>query len=94
MKDAPEIIKINDFKYEVMRKVLDFLHTGKLEVAPDDVADLFECAKKFKIHVLKTVLLGQPKEMINIDNFFDFYLGAKAENLEELKENALKFFAV
>jgi hypothetical protein len=39
------------------------------------------------------VLLGQPKEMINIENFLVFYLEAKAENLEELKENALNFFA-
>jgi hypothetical protein len=76
-----------------MSKVLDFLYTGKLEVAPDDVAELFECAKKFKIHVLKMFLLGQPKEMINIDNFLVFYLEAKAENLKELKENTLKFFA-
>jgi hypothetical protein len=92
-KNAPEIIKINDFKFEVMSKVLDFLHNGKLEVAPDDVADLFECAKKFKIHVLKIFLLGQPKEMINVENFFVFYLEAKAENLEKMQENALRFFA-
>ncbi len=92
-KDAPEIIKINDFKYEAMSKVLDFLHTGKLEVVPDDVADLFECANKFKIHVLRIFLLGQPKELINIENFVDFYLGAMSENLEELQEDALKFFA-
>jgi hypothetical protein len=92
-KDAPEIIKINDIKFEVMSKVLDFLYVGKLEVAPDDVADLLDCAKKFKIHVLKTVLLGQPKELINTDNFLDFYLEAKAGNLLELKESVLKFFA-
>jgi hypothetical protein len=93
-KDAPEIIKINDFKFEVMSRVLDFLYTGKLEVAPDDVADLFECAKKFKIHVLKMFLLEQPlKEMINIENFLVFYLKAKSESLKELQENALKFFA-
>jgi hypothetical protein len=91
-KDAPEIVKINDFKFEVMSKVLDFLHTGKLEVAPDDVADLFNCAKKFKIHVLKMFLLDQPKELINIENFLDFYLEAKSENLKELQENSLKFF--
>jgi hypothetical protein len=93
IKDAPEIIKINDFKFEVMSKVLDFLYSGKLEVAPDDVAELFECAKKFKIHVLKMFLFGQPKELINIENFLIFYLEAKSENLEESKENALKFFA-
>jgi hypothetical protein len=92
-KDAPEIVKINDFKFEVMSKVLGFLYTGKLEVAPDDVAELFDCAKKFKIHVLKTVLLGQPlKEFINIENFLDFYLEAKSENFKELQENSLKFF--
>jgi hypothetical protein len=93
-KDAPAIIKINDFKFEVMSKVLDFLYTGKLEVAPDGVPDLFECAKKFKIHVLKIFLLEQPlKELINVENFLDFYLEARAENLKELQENALKFFA-
>ncbi len=92
-KDAPEIIEIKDFKIEVMNKVLDFLYTGKLEVAPEDVTDLLECAKKFKIHVLKMFLFGQPKELINVENFLDFYLEAKSENLEELQENALKFIA-
>jgi hypothetical protein len=92
-KTAPAIIKINDFRFEIMSKVLDFLYIGKVGVGPDEVADLLNCAKKFKIRVLKIFLLGQPKELININNFLVFYLEAKAENLEGLKENALKFFA-
>jgi hypothetical protein len=60
-----------------------------MELLPDDVGDLFNCAKKFKISVLKKFLFQHQREVISVGNFLDYFQMEKEENL---MGNAVAFF--
>jgi hypothetical protein len=89
----PGKIRVINFKFGTMEKVFNFLYSGKLEIVPEEVTDLLDCAKKLKIPVLESYLIQQSKEVMELNNFLSYYLIAKKENLEDLKTNSLKFFA-
>jgi hypothetical protein len=92
-KNSPETIKISDFKFEIMKQVVDFIYSGELDFSAEDAADLLDVSQKFKIPVLKEFLLEHVDGNLNVDNFLAFYVAAKEEGLDETKEKALKFFA-
>ncbi len=75
-----------------MEKVVSFLYSGRLEGAAEDVPALLKVAGKLKIAVLRNYLMKDAKEL-NVRNFLAFYIAAKEENCEEVKTEALKFFA-
>jgi hypothetical protein len=77
-----------------MKKVVEFLYSGRLDGAAEDVPALLKVAGKLKIAVLRNYLLKQDvKELIGVQNFLAYYVAAKEENCEEAKTEALKFFA-
>ncbi len=83
-----------EFTQEIMEKVVSLLYSGRLEGATDDVPALLKVAGKLKIAVLRNYLLKQSaKELMNVQNFLAYYIAAKEENCEEVKIEALKFFA-
>jgi hypothetical protein len=92
-KNSPETIKISDFKFEIMKQVLDFIYSGELDFSAEDAADLLDVSQKFKIPVLKEFLVEHVDGNLNVDNFLAFYVAAKDEGFDETKEKALKFFA-
>jgi hypothetical protein len=76
-----------------MEKVVSFLYSGQLEGAAEVVPALLKVAGKLKIAVLRNYLLKQNSKMINVQNFLAYYGAAKEENCEQVKTEALKFFA-
>ncbi len=76
-----------------MEKVVSFLYSGRLDGAAEDVPALLKVAVKLKIAVLRNYLMKTAKELMNIQNFLAYYVAAKEENCEEVKTEALKFFA-
>jgi hypothetical protein len=76
-----------------MEKGVSFLYSGRLDAAPGDVPALLKVAGKLKISVLRNYLMKHAKELMNIQNFLAYYVAAKEENCEEVKTEALKFFA-
>ncbi len=92
-KNSPETIKISDFKFEIMKQVLDFIYSGELDFSAEDAADLLDVSQKFKIPILKEFLLEHVDGNLNVDNFLAFYVAAKEEGFDETKEKALIFFA-
>jgi hypothetical protein len=76
-----------------MEKVVSFLYFGRLDGAAEDVPALLKVAGKLKIAVLRNYLMKQDSKSINIQNFLAYYVAAKEENCEEVKTEALKFFA-
>jgi hypothetical protein len=76
-----------------MEKVVSFLYSGRLDGAAGDVPALLKVAGKLKIAVLRNYLMKDAKELIDIQNFLAYYVAAKEENCEEVKTEALKFFA-
>jgi hypothetical protein len=76
-----------------MEKVVSFLYSGRLDGAAGDVPGLLKVAGKLKIAVLRNYLMKDAKELINIQNFLVYYVAAKEDNCEEVKTEALKFFA-
>jgi hypothetical protein len=76
-----------------MEKVVSFLYSGRLDGTAEDVPALLKVAGKLKIAVLRNYLMKDAKELINIQNFVAYYVAAKEENCEEVKTEALKFFA-
>ncbi len=91
-KNSRKIIKISNFKFEIMKQVLDFIYSGELGFSAEDAADLLDVSQKFKIPVLKEFLLEHVDEILNVDNFLAFYDAAKEEGLDDTKEKALIFF--
>ncbi len=75
-----------------MEKVVSFLYSGRLDGAAEDVPALLKVAGKLKIAVLRNYLMKDAKEL-NVRNFLAFYIAANEENCEEVKTEALKFFA-
>jgi hypothetical protein len=76
-----------------MEKVVSFLYCGRLDGAAEDVPALLKVAGKLKIAVLRNYLMKQDSKSINVQNFLAYYVAAKEENCEEVKTEALKFFA-
>jgi hypothetical protein len=76
-----------------MEKVVSFLYSGRLIGAAEDVPALLKVAEELKIDVLRNYLMKNAKELMNVQNFLAFYVAAKYENCEEVKTEALKFFA-
>jgi hypothetical protein len=76
-----------------MEKVVAFLYSGRLDEAAGDVPGLLKVAEKLKIAVLNNFLMKNAKELMNVQNFLAFYVSAKEENCEEVKIEALLFFA-
>jgi hypothetical protein len=76
-----------------MEKVVSFLYSGRLDGTAEDVPALLKVAGKLKIALLRNYLMKDAKELINIQNFLAYYVAAKEENCEEVKMEALKFFA-
>jgi hypothetical protein len=76
-----------------MEKVVSFLYSGRLDGAAEDVPGLLKVAGKLKISVLRNDLMKNAKGLMNIQNFLAYYVAAKEENCEEVKTEALKFFA-
>jgi hypothetical protein len=84
---------MSEFTHEIIEKVISFLYSGRLDGAAEDVPNLLKVAGKYKIAVLRTHLLKNMKELINIQNFHSYYVAAKEENCEEAKLEARQFFA-
>ncbi len=76
-----------------MEKVVSFLYSGRLDGTAEDVPALLKVAGKLKIAVLRNYLMKDAKELMNVRSFLAFYVAAKEENCEEVKTEALKFFA-
>jgi hypothetical protein len=76
-----------------MAKVVSFLYSGRLDRTPGDVSGLLKAAGKLKIAVLRNYLLKNAKELMNVQNFLNFYVAAKEENCEQVKIEASQFFA-
>jgi hypothetical protein len=76
-----------------MEKVVSFLYSGRLDGAAEDVPGLLKVAGKLKISVLRSSLMKNAKELMNVQNFLAYYVAAKEDNREEVKIEALKFFA-
>jgi hypothetical protein len=93
--ESPNILKLPEFTHEIMEKVVSFLYSGKLDgTAAEDVPALLKVAGKLKIAVLKKYLMKQDvRSEVNIQNFLAYYVAAKKENCEDVKTEALKFFA-
>jgi hypothetical protein len=76
-----------------MEKVVSFLYSGQLDGAAGDVPGLLKVAEKLKIAVLRNYLIKNAKELMNVQNFLSYYGAAKEDNCEQVKKEALKFFA-
>jgi hypothetical protein len=76
-----------------MAKVVSFLYSGTLDGAAEDVPALLKVAGKLKIAVLRNYLMKNAKELMNVQNFLAYYVATKEENCEEVKKEALRFFA-
>jgi hypothetical protein len=76
-----------------MEKVVSFLYSGRLDGTAGDVPALLKVAGKLKIAVLRNYLMKNVKDLMNVQNFLAYYGAAKEDNCEEVKTEALKFFA-
>ena len=79
------------FPAELLRAMLSFMYTSKVEISSDKLVDLLDMSVQFMLPKLKhsiELLLGNN---LSVDNFYDTYCIAKAFECHALKPLLFKF---
>lgn len=87
------IIRLEHISETVMRDVLEFMHSGSVNITPTNARDLIEAADHLLLPSLKTTagrFLGQK---LTISNCIFTYYFAERYHCEELVANARKFIS-
>ncbi|GLJ47536.1 hypothetical protein SUGI_1003890 [Cryptomeria japonica] len=85
------IIKITDFKYEVLRSFVHYLYTAEVSIFPDEhmACDLLVLAEKYQVKHLKTICEKFITSKVNDDNAIMNFAFAHQHNAKHLREAAL-----
>jgi hypothetical protein len=74
-----------------MKRLLDFIYTGKIEINQDNVIDLFNAAVMFQLYELADKCTDYINEHIDITNCIDIHIFASMYNLSKLESDAFNF---
>ncbi|XP_008553467.1 speckle-type POZ protein-like [Microplitis demolitor] len=94
MKEAKEnCVNFINFETEVIKEVLKFMYTGKVEAEDDTelVLSVLACANMYQIDKLKIFCECKLIEHINVDNVINLLVKTDNYDVPKLKERAIKF---
>ncbi|XP_057326196.1 speckle-type POZ protein B-like [Microplitis mediator] len=94
MKEAKEnCVNFKNFETEVIKEVLKFIYTGKVEAEDDTelVLSVLACANMYQIDKLKIFCECKLIENINLDNVINLLVKTDNYEVPRLKERAMKF---
>lgn len=74
-----------------MKRLLDFIYTGRIEISPDNVIDLFNAALLFQLHALVDKCTAYIQANIDLANCVEVNLFASMHQLASLEACSFKF---
>jgi hypothetical protein len=74
-----------------MKRLLDFIYTGRVEISPDNVIDLFNAALLFQLHTLVDKCTAYIQANIDLANCVEINLFASMHDLGSLEACSFKF---
>ena len=89
------IVKIEDLDGEELRRLLDYVYTGKFEDNENDdievMGGLLAAADKYAIELLKARCVKALGKRLSVDNVLDIFALANAHGASGLKEESMDF---
>ena len=85
------IVKITDINYDVLKEMLQFIYTAKVENIKTFASELFIAADKYDIQDLKSQCANYIADNITIENAIEIFEFADKCNAEKLKTRVLNF---
>ena len=89
MENRLNIVKIQDLSYEVLKKMLNYMYTGEVDLK--DIS-LLAAAEKYELLDLKRKCELQLCEEINQNNVLEYLKYADLYNADNLKKKTIEFF--
>jgi hypothetical protein len=74
-----------------MKRLLDFIYTGRIEINAENVIDLFNAALLFQMHKLVDKCIGFIEANVDLNNCVEINLFASMHSLEGLENSSFKF---
>ena len=94
MKESMENkVKIEDFNLEVIKEMLRYIYTQKVDEIETITDDLLAVAGKYLLNELKSICESNLIENLSNDNYFNRMVTADKYNLCKLKKETVRFIA-
>lgn len=74
-----------------MKRLLDFIYTGRIEISPENVIDLFNAALLFQLHAVVDKCTAYIQANIDLTNCVEINLFASMHDLSMLEACTFKF---
>ena len=74
-----------------MKRIIDFIYTGKIEINYDNVIDIFNSAVMFQLYKLVDKCTDYIEEHIDLANCIDINLFASMHHLDKLEKETFQF---
>uniref|UniRef100_A0A0K0F323 Speckle-type POZ protein (inferred by orthology to a human protein) n=1 Tax=Strongyloides venezuelensis TaxID=75913 RepID=A0A0K0F323_STRVS len=85
------IIDINDFSSEVMKKMIKYLYTGKLPDMDDMACEMLKIGNLYKLKQLKSAAEDYLIRNLDFDNVCDYFVESESCSAETLQEWCIRF---
>lgn len=91
-ESGEKCIEISGYSQQVVRKMVEFIYTGDIEITNTDVIDLFLLSDQFCINELKRICEEHVSSTISMNSVIPLMISAKNHVADQLLENCFNFF--
>ncbi|XP_075454330.1 kelch repeat and BTB domain-containing protein 11 [Ascaphus truei] len=92
-RSSRDILKVTGVSYPTLRLLLDYIYSARLEVRPDNVAEVIRAATLLQMPCAVQRAADSLRAQIALQNCYPVLCIAKKQRLSELKEAAYKFMS-
>jgi actin-binding protein IPP len=90
-ENKEKVVKIHSIKFEILRKIIDFIYSGKIDIDQIDVQELLAAADMLQIHEVVSCCAQFLCRELHPSNALGILRFAEAHNCKELAESATGF---
>jgi actin-binding protein IPP len=90
-ENKEKVVKIHSIKFDILRKIIDFMYTGKIDIDQVDVQELLAAADMLQIHEVVNCCAQFLCRELHPSNALGILRFAEAHNCKELAESAMGF---
>jgi speckle-type POZ protein len=92
LESSMNTVEIVDFGEDIVKEMLKYMYTGKLESIPDDKAlDLLQIAEKYDLPGLRKKCEYIMTQNLSVETAIDVLIVANLHNADMLKAKAIDF---
>lgn len=93
MEKEANVVKMESIAYNVLKELLRYIHTDKVESLQEMATDLLVAADKYEIWMLKDLCASKLCTSISKNNAVDLLIVAHLHQVNSLKTRAMRFVA-